>query len=78
MTVRRPADLGSPRLRIDTRTADEVLSGLIRHAETRLAMNVRQRLGLARMSQETRAGIGAALVLLAIISLVELADGGQA
>jgi hypothetical protein len=40
-------------------------------------MNVRQRLGLARMSQETRAGIGAALVLLAIISLVEISDGGK-
>ena len=40
-----------------------------------MAMNLRQRLGLARMSQENRAGIGAALVLLLIISLVELADG---
>src|SRR5512147_2685674 len=40
-------------------------------------MNIRQRLGIARMSQETRAGIGAALALLAIISIVELSDGGQ-
>ncbi len=39
-------------------------------------MNLRQRLGLARMTPETRAGIGAALVLLALISVVELADGG--
>jgi phosphoserine phosphatase RsbU/P len=40
-------------------------------------MSLRQRLGSARMSAETRAGIGAAVVLLAIISLVELADGSQ-
>lgn len=40
-------------------------------------MNLRQRLGTARMSAESRAGIGAAVVLLAIISLVEFADGDQ-
>ena len=40
-------------------------------------MNIRMLPGARRLSPESRAGIGAALGLLAIISAVELADGPQ-